>query len=205
MVGPVYHYKPAARKVAHIPVEYDNRLFIFDWMRNQINTVVLDKQGRYVSIEPFMPTTDFDKPIDIKFDTNGILYLLEYGEGFWVKNADASLVRIDYGTHNGAIGDTSQHYLAKRSMAESLGQKLIARNDCRNCHLMNRRTAAPSFVEIATRYHRKAGVANRLAEKVIKGGAGVWGQHAMSPHPQLEQQEAIEMVDFILSLKDVGD
>ncbi len=41
----------------------------------------------------------------------------------------------------------------------------------------------------------------KLTGKVIKGGAGNWGQIPMTPHPQLSKKDVSEMVRYILSLK----
>jgi len=40
-----------------------------------------------------------------------------------------------------------------------------------------------------------------LANKVIKGGAGSWGDIPMTPHPYLQRNDAKEMVAFILKMK----
>jgi len=37
-----------------------------------------------------------------------------------------------------------------------------------------------------------------LANKIINGGSGVWGEHAMNAHPQLSKEEAAEMVKYVL-------
>ncbi|MFZ9240682.1 MAG: carbohydrate-binding protein [Chitinophagaceae bacterium] len=38
-----------------------------------------------------------------------------------------------------------------------------------------------------------------LAQKVIKGGVGVWGDHAMSAHPNLSVTDARAIVEYILT------
>ena len=35
---------------------------------------------------------------------------------------------------------------------------------------------------------------------MIKGGGGVWGDHAMNAHPQLSKEDASEIVKYVLSL-----
>ena len=40
------------------------------------------------------------EPIDIKFGPSGDLYVLEYGSGWFQKNPDAGLARIDYNSGN---------------------------------------------------------------------------------------------------------
>src|SRR5690606_29554954 len=80
------------------------------------------------------------------------------------------------------------------------GKILIANSDCKACHQLNSKSVGPSFMQISNRYLTDKGALNKLANKVIVGGGGVWGQHAMNAHPQLSKQEANEMVKYILSL-----
>lgn len=82
----------------------------------------------------------------------------------------------------------------------STGQILINKNDCKSCHMANKRSVGPSYQEVAAKYKGKPGAAESLAQKVIKGGAGVWGDHAMSAHPQLSVADSRAMVEYILSL-----
>jgi cytochrome c len=42
----------------------------------------------------------------------------------------------------------------------------------------------------------------KLSDKVIAGGMGVWGEHAMSAHPSISKADAKAMVNYILSLGD---
>ncbi len=81
------------------------------------------------------------------------------------------------------------------------GQELVAQSDCRSCHILDKRAVGPSFLEIAARYQAERPL-ERLAGKIIAGGSGVWGPHAMSAHPQLSPDQATRMVEYILSLAD---
>jgi cytochrome c len=45
-------------------------------------------------------------------------------------------------------------------------------------------------------------VIDQLADKVIAGGMGVWGEHAMSAHPAISKSDAKQMVSYILSLSE---
>jgi hypothetical protein len=47
-------------------------------------------------MEPFMPNTKFHAAIDIEVGPDGRFYVLEYGSGWFSKNEDAGLSRIDY-------------------------------------------------------------------------------------------------------------
>ena len=83
---------------------------------------------------------------------------------------------------------------------KSPGAILLAKSDCYTCHKPDQKLIGPSFAQIAQRY-KTPSAAGRLADKVIKGGAGVWGQVPMTAHPQLSKKEATEMVRYILTQK----
>jgi cytochrome c len=80
------------------------------------------------------------------------------------------------------------------------GKVQIAYNDCYQCHRENSRAKGPSFSEIAKRYPYRQAYFELLARKIISGGSGTWGYPVMSAHPKLSEQDAQEMVSYILSL-----
>ena len=98
-----------------------------------------------------------------------------------------------------AAGAKSKTKASKR--VASAGSVLIAKSDCKTCHAPNAKLVGPSFVQIATRYKNKSGAVSMLAGKVIKGGAGNWGQVPMTPHPAISKKEATQIVQYILSLR----
>ncbi|MDO3381252.1 family 16 glycoside hydrolase [Gilvimarinus algae] len=81
------------------------------------------------------------------------------------------------------------------------GEAQIAGSDCAACHNAEVKTVGPSYQAIAQRYANEADAAAMLAQKIIDGGAGNWGQVPMSPHPNLAQEDASAMAEYILSLK----
>lgn len=102
MAGPVYHsedYKPSANK---LPSYYNNKLFIYDFIRGWIKAVTMDAAGNYVSMEPFMKNAKFNTMIDMEMGPDGKLYVLEYGAGWFKKNPEAGLVQISYNPGNRA-------------------------------------------------------------------------------------------------------
>jgi cytochrome c len=80
------------------------------------------------------------------------------------------------------------------------GKRLIELSDCKACHSVDKKSIGPTYIEIARKYEKERNAVKTLAEKVIKGGGGVWGEQAMAAHPQLKQDEAEDMVKYILSL-----
>lgn len=82
----------------------------------------------------------------------------------------------------------------------SAGKIILQRQDCKSCHRMTEKSAGPSYSRIAAKYKSTAGAGDLLGDKIIKGGKGVWGDVAMSGHPQLSKNEAKAIADYILSV-----
>lgn len=82
----------------------------------------------------------------------------------------------------------------------NLGKSLMDASDCKACHQLNGKSVGPAFMEIAEKYKGDKTALKRLANKVITGGGGVWGDHAMNAHPQLTIDQTTEIVAYILGL-----
>jgi cytochrome c len=329
MAGPVYHYDAANPSPIKLPEALDGRLFIYEWMRNWIQTVKLGTPGP--EIEPFVPTWNLRRPIDMKLGSDGALYMIEYGDQWW-ENNDSRIVRVVYRRGNRAPaarlsasetagkqplaltfdaatssdpdgdalkfvwsiagkeqtgdgakfahtfdqpgsyevsvtaldsggakstakemihvgngrpvvrfespahgsffdwdskipyqvsvtetdGDAVQTNLAT-VQGEFRGRRFAGEGDkdvidpglammrastCFACHMADTPSAGPPYKTIALRYKDDPAAAERLAQKVLSGGAGVWGQLPMPPHPQHSIEELRRMVAWVLSLKD---
>jgi len=82
------------------------------------------------------------------------------------------------------------------------GLDLILKSDCLTCHKVEEKLTGPSYREVANKYASQApGIIPTLAEKVIKGGSGVWGEVPMLPHATVSHDDAEKMVKYILLLK----
>ncbi|HEY9047388.1 MAG TPA: ThuA domain-containing protein [Ohtaekwangia sp.] len=344
MAGPVYYSDQYKDIPTAFPDYFDGKLIAYDWMRNWIFLVSLDKTGAIADMEPFMADTQFNNIIDMAFGPDGKLYMIEYGTKWFAQNLDARLVRIDYnggnrtpvakltadktsgaapltvvfsnkgsmdydtddslayvlevggktytshdtaftvtldkpGVYNAKLKVTDDKgnsstastqvlvgneppvieahiadgnktfyfpetkvkysvkvtdkedgssadgtireeavtvlfdYLKGFDMAkvaqghqmptvELPGKALIGKSDCKSCHIIDQRSAGPSYKEVAAKYKTQTDAIDRLAAKIIKGGAGIWGDTEMAAHPQVSVEEAKEMVRYILSLGD---
>jgi cytochrome c len=81
------------------------------------------------------------------------------------------------------------------------GKLLTQTLDCKSCHKENEKSAGPSFTQVAEKYGKKGNTAmGYLMEKVMKGGSGVWGQAAMSAHPDIDQKDLKQILQYVLSL-----
>jgi len=86
--------------------------------------------------------------------------------------------------------------------AYEAGLTLVAKNDCLTCHKINEAFTGPSYTQVAEKYAgADAAKISEIAQKVIKGGTGVWGSAMMTPHAALSQEDAETMVKYILLLK----
>ena len=82
----------------------------------------------------------------------------------------------------------------------NLGKSLMEGSDCKACHQLDKETVGPAFMEVAKRYKDDKNAVASLANKIITGGGGVWGDRAMNAHPQLSREDASEIVKYILAL-----
>lgn len=341
MAGPTYYAADFEGIKNRFPDYFEEKLFIYDWMRGWIFTVQMNKDGDFVKMDPFMQHTKFSRPMDMQFGKDGALYILEYGTQWFAPNPDAKLIRIDYQRGNrqpvariladktiGGLpltvhfsadssydfdGDQLQYkwtfsqndasnktknptftfkkpgiYLVTLTVKDpsgntgtasqkiqvgnelpvlncklernqtfywdnqpiqyqitatdkedgviganrlkisfdylpqgfdltnaaqghqknpgegkfAKGKSLMEKSDCKSCHAIDTKVNGPAFVDIARKYKDDDFAARNLSKKIIQGGGGVWGQTAMSAHPQLNNEEATEIVVYILSLAD---
>ncbi len=340
MAGPVY-YTDMFPKETRLPDYYNGKLLIYDWIRGWIKAVTMLPNGDFDKMEPFFSTIKLNSLIDMEVGPDGKLYLLEYGNGWFTKNPDAGLARIDFnagnrppvinainvnktsgvlpfaikattaakdpendkityiwnlgnGTsketaapeldytyttagdyqvsveakdNNGASsksnlvniyagneapevaidlsGSNKSFYLpgapvkyaitvtdktdtakmdpanlfvsvdyvegfdkASASLGHQQGQaniggkSMVFSLDCKSCHKEAEKSIGPSFLQVSQKYGKQPGAMSLLAQKVIKGGSGVWGDVAMAAHPTLSEGDVQQMVSWILSLSD---
>ncbi|MFZ2898188.1 MAG: c-type cytochrome [Saprospiraceae bacterium] len=84
------------------------------------------------------------------------------------------------------------------------GLALVVDNDCYNCHKVDEKLVGPPYKEVAKKYAGQADVIDVLANKIMTGGTGVWGDSvAMTPHPTVTQEDAVKIVKYIMLLKDL--
>jgi cytochrome c len=76
-----------------------------------------------------------------------------------------------------------------------------AKSDCITCHKLDEKLIGPSYKEIAEKYGANAEeMIPKLAQKILEGGQGVWGEIPMTPHTALTKEEAETLVKYIFLL-----
>jgi cytochrome c len=85
--------------------------------------------------------------------------------------------------------------------AKKDGKALIEASDCRTCHKDDSKLIGPAYQDVAKKYENNEANTKMLAEKIIKGGQGNWGEIPMAGHPSVSEEDASAMVEYILSMK----
>lgn len=101
MAGPFY-YTDDLMPLSSIkfPDYYVGKWFIYEWARSWIKVITFNEDQQPVQIEDFMPDMPLSKPIEMKFGPDGAMYLLEYGNMYFMNNPDARLVKIEFAKNN---------------------------------------------------------------------------------------------------------
>ncbi|MCB0543355.1 MAG: PQQ-dependent sugar dehydrogenase [Saprospiraceae bacterium] len=114
---------------------------------------------------------------------------------------DAVSTTIDYLETGFDAGILTRKVTGGDATAEySKGKVLIDRSDCKTCHAVDRQIVGPAFEAVAERYRTVEPAVRILSQRIIKGSGGNWGQMSMTAHTQITEEEASEMVRWILSL-----
>ena len=79
--------------------------------------------------------------------------------------------------------------------------ELAQKKNCMACHAVDKKLVGPAYKDVAAKYAGQKDAVDKLAQKVIKGGAGVWGAVPMPANTQVSDAEAKQLVTWILSLK----
>lgn len=338
MAGPVY-YTDMFPKETRLPDYYNGKLFIYEWIRGWIKAVTLQPNGDFDKMEPFFGSAKFNSLIDMEVGPDGKLYLLEYGSGWFTKNPDAGLSRIDFNGGNRppvidgitvdktsgilpftvkatvkatdlendkisyvwnlgdgttretttpeveytyskagdyhisveakdsknaaansgmvdiyagnevphvavtleggnksfyipgqpvkyAVAVTDNHDTSKidpenlfvsveyvqgfdkagstmghqQGQAAVSGKILMASLDCKSCHKESEKSVGPSYLQVSEKYRDDRRGASKLANKIITGGSGVWGEVSMPAHSTLSQADAMQIATWVLSV-----
>lgn len=76
--------------------------------------------------------------------------------------------------------------------------ELAKTKNCLSCHAVEKKLVGPSFNEVKSKYENDSGAVDKLAQKVIKGGSGVWGPVPMPANTQVNPEEAKQLIKWIL-------
>ena len=69
------------------------------------------------------------------------------------------------------------------------------------CHAVDKKVVGPAYKDVAAKYAGQKDAVDKLSQKVIKGGSGVWGPVPMPANAQVNEAEAKQLVQGIMTLK----
>jgi cytochrome c len=78
---------------------------------------------------------------------------------------------------------------------------LAQSKNCMSCHAIDKKLVGPAYRDVATKYAGQQGAVDRLANKILKGGSGVWGPVPMPANSQVNEAEAKRLAAWVLTLK----
>ncbi|PPK85327.1 cytochrome c [Neolewinella xylanilytica] len=142
----------------------------------------------------FFPGSELQYDIRVADPEDGSL---ESGE----ISAEAIAVNFDY-TPEGydPIEIAQNHVSSDEWVIYQKGKDMIGESDCLSCHRVDVSSVGPSYQAVAEKYPSTPEQKAISARRIIEGSVGLWGDHAMSAHPDLSEQDAMMMVDYIMSL-----
>jgi cytochrome c len=79
--------------------------------------------------------------------------------------------------------------------------QLATAKNCMACHAVDKKLVGPSYKDVAAKYAGQKDASDKLAAKIMKGGAGVWGPVPMPANPQVSADEAKKLVAWVLAQK----
>ena len=79
--------------------------------------------------------------------------------------------------------------------------QLARAKNCMACHALDKKLIGPSYKDVAAKYAGDRNAVAKLAKKVREGGVGAWGQIPMPANPQVSDEEATRLVNWILVQK----
>jgi cytochrome c len=80
-------------------------------------------------------------------------------------------------------------------------QALATAKNCMACHAVDKKLVGPAYKEVAAKYAGQKDATDKLAVKILKGGAGVWGPVPMPANAQVNEAEAKKLAAWVLTQK----
>jgi len=78
---------------------------------------------------------------------------------------------------------------------------LAQKKNCLACHQVDKKLVGPAYKDVAAKYAGDKQAVDKLAQKIMKGGSGVWGPVPMPANPQVSEAEAKQLAAWVLTLK----
>lgn len=91
--------------------------------------------------------------------------------------------------------------LALIAPAAFASQELAQKKLCMSCHAVDKKIVGPAYKDVAAKYAKDKDAVKKLAEKIVKGGSGVWGPVPMPANSQVSPAEAETLAKWVMTVK----
>jgi cytochrome c len=85
--------------------------------------------------------------------------------------------------------------------AAHASEDLAKKAGCTACHANDKRIIGPSYADVAKKYKGDAKAEAALADKVRKGGSGVWGAIPMPANTAVSDADLKSIIKWVLTVK----
>jgi cytochrome c len=89
--------------------------------------------------------------------------------------------------------------LALTALPAQASEALAEDNNCLSCHSVDEKRIGPAFKDVAAKYKGQKNAAAMLADKVRKGGSGVWGTVKMPANPKISDKDLKAIIAWVLA------
>ena len=92
--------------------------------------------------------------------------------------------------------------LAFAASSPAFANEALAKSkNCMSCHSVDKKVVGPAYKDVAKKFAGQKDAEAQLIKAVLKGSSGVWGPIPMPANANVNEAEAKQLVDWILSLK----
>jgi cytochrome c len=88
--------------------------------------------------------------------------------------------------------------VSQNALATDAPTELAKAKFCLNCHAVDVKKVGPAYRDVAAKYAGQKDAEEKLVQKVLTGGSGVWGVLPMPPNKQVSVEQAHALVKWVL-------
>jgi len=96
---------------------------------------------------------------------------------------------------------TATQAQAVSALSLDAGLEVARKKNCLGCHQLDAKRVGPSLQAIAQRHAAQPDSLEYLASAIRQGGRGRWGAVPMPAQPHVNQQDALQLAQWILTLR----
>ncbi|CAM3890622.1 c-type cytochrome [Bordetella tumulicola] len=76
---------------------------------------------------------------------------------------------------------------------------ILTKNNCLACHAIDKKVVGPAYRAVGEKFKDEPNAKDLLVGKIKNGSAGTWGPVPMPPNPGISEEDARQVVEWILA------